>query len=99
MGTHPIFESDFDCLTDLIMLSRTLLARPMRQMATGPKHVNQGKFWQNGFVAEKKVIPGFKEKYGAWGTNYWICGGPTAAVVLIYGSFITGVSISPIGYD
>merc|ERR1711974_584602 len=22
MGTHPIFESDFDCLTDFVMLSR-----------------------------------------------------------------------------
>jgi len=22
MGTHPIFESDFDCLTDLLRLNR-----------------------------------------------------------------------------
>merc|ERR1712157_696003 len=29
MGTHPIFESDFDCLTEFRMLARTCL-RPVR---------------------------------------------------------------------
>merc|ERR1712142_726560 len=25
MGTHPIFESDFDCLTDIVMILRLIL--------------------------------------------------------------------------
>merc|ERR1712119_113592 len=33
MGTHPIFESDFDCLTELKMLSR-LATRICRRPAT-----------------------------------------------------------------
>jgi len=26
MGTHPIFESDFDCLTDLLVFVTSLLS-------------------------------------------------------------------------
>merc|ERR1711915_20949 len=36
MGTHPIFESDFDCLTDLSMLSR-LATRQRLLVAVSPK--------------------------------------------------------------
>merc|ERR1712111_217173 len=33
MGTHPIFESDFDCLTDKM---NRLIARPVVQLARRP---------------------------------------------------------------
>merc|ERR1712106_330417 len=36
MGTHPIFESDFDCLTEmLVTASRSLACRRVYQLATG----------------------------------------------------------------
>merc|ERR1711970_1065663 len=34
MGTHPIFESDFDCLTEIMLSRRTLLNLPSRTLAT-----------------------------------------------------------------
>merc|ERR1711887_29060 len=35
MGTHPIFESDFDCLTDLSRMSRAALAMGPMARPTG----------------------------------------------------------------
>merc|ERR1711990_1388579 len=34
MGTHPIFESDFDCLTVIMLSTRRVLTLPSRQLAT-----------------------------------------------------------------
>merc|ERR1711962_1012467 len=35
MGTHPIFESDFDCLTDFCLLGRKLVMDPERVSPAG----------------------------------------------------------------
>merc|ERR1712037_97073 len=37
MGTHPIFESDFDCLTEKMMRSRVLSVLGRRTKATLPE--------------------------------------------------------------
>jgi len=37
MGTHPIFESDFDCLTEFLLVSRNDY-----QMLDGSDGVNRG---------------------------------------------------------
>merc|ERR1712112_624750 len=42
MGTHPIFESDFDCLTVQIvrMISRVALAAPRRIATVAARHLS-----------------------------------------------------------
>merc|ERR1711976_31496 len=42
MGTHPIFESDFDCLTEKNEMNR--LARPLVNVARRPLVTNQQLF-------------------------------------------------------
>merc|ERR1712189_47842 len=37
MGTHPIFESDFDCLTDEMIRRLAFTLQPIRKISSTPK--------------------------------------------------------------
>merc|ERR1712168_471861 len=50
MGTHPIFESDFDCLTEQKM--NRLLARPVMQTMTRRTILSSGKTGGHGWYRE-----------------------------------------------
>merc|ERR1712131_185449 len=57
MGTHPIFESDFDCLTErLTIIVKMLrnLARPV-QMTVSRRPLSVGQFW--------KSLPGLEKVF------------------------------------
>merc|ERR1712026_88207 len=41
MGTHPIFESDFDCLTDLRMSSKEEIVQGFQQMCQMQRQLHQ----------------------------------------------------------
>merc|ERR1712190_170253 len=41
MGTHPIFESDFDCLTDLTMSSKEEIVQGFQQMGQMQRQLHQ----------------------------------------------------------
>merc|ERR1739838_6429 len=41
MGTHPIFESDFDCLTDLNMSSKEEIVQGFQQMCQMQRQLHQ----------------------------------------------------------
>merc|ERR1712130_1036593 len=56
MGTHPIFESDFDCLTDILIewerdwkLSMPVSRKPGRKRCT-----KRCEFWDTKFATRKK---------------------------------------------
>merc|ERR1711909_215428 len=51
MGTHPIFESDFDCLTDYFKMNR-LLARPVMQTLSRRTILSSGKTGGHGWYRE-----------------------------------------------
>merc|ERR1712086_527121 len=50
MGTHPIFESDFDCLTEKPM--NRLLARPVVQALSRRTMLSSGKTGGHGWYRE-----------------------------------------------
>merc|ERR1712221_41907 len=57
MGTHPIFESDFDCLTErltIIVKMLRSLARPV-QMTVSRRPLSVGQFW--------KSLPGLEKVF------------------------------------
>jgi len=55
MGTHPIFESDFDCLTDMIRINRSLGLSTTRQAR----------------VRDKKLYPTAQAAYKMPGAGVW----------------------------
>merc|ERR1711917_202087 len=53
MGTHPIFESDFDCLTDMNRINLNSLRRLVTYSQTKPIHeANKCVLFMNGTLAK-----------------------------------------------
>merc|ERR1712183_377044 len=92
MGTHPIFESDFDCLTETVMKVYNLSRTAVRTLAsTAPQQINHiplqfglGNWWC--YIGKVKnqadIVP-----YTA---------SPTAAAPVADGSNMTGIAIDEV---
>merc|ERR1711868_218485 len=88
MGTHPIFESDFDCLTetDKFAMNRVVLAAPRRLavQATRPMSVS---------VANRDIDTA--AKFIGAGAAAGGVAGSGAGIETVFGSLIIGYARNP----
>jgi len=58
MGTHPIFESDFDCLTDCVVVEKiiaTIIVKLHKRELSKPQRVTLSRVLAGENVTEKKT--------------------------------------------
>merc|ERR1712025_679899 len=86
MGTHPIFESDFDCLTEIIMISRIALAAPRRIATVAARPLSVSACNRDIDTAAKFI--------GA-GAATVVVAGSGAGIGSVFGSLIIGYARNP----
>merc|ERR1712227_69514 len=82
MGTHPIFESDFDCLTDMVIDSNSILSRVPPPGAVPVSLSEAAHMWSNEITSRNVSLVGMVVKIKApnqsktepkkWSTTLWI---------------------------
>merc|ERR1712174_43162 len=86
MGTHPIFESDFDCLTEIIMISRIALAAPRRIATVAARPLSVSACNRDIDTAAKFI--------GAGAATVGVAGSG-AGIGTVFGSLIIGYARNP----
>merc|ERR1712130_625260 len=71
MGTHPIFESDFDCLTDMRLLSSVLAATAAAESASLEIRANQTILFINMNIANIEMKMGDFRQYTPLNATNW----------------------------
>merc|ERR1711917_125229 len=82
MGTHPIFESDFDCLTGMVIDSNSILSRVPPPGAVPVSLSEAAHMWSNEITSRNVSLVGMVVKIKApnqsktepkkWSTTLWI---------------------------
>merc|ERR1712130_586319 len=71
MGTHPIFESDFDCLTDMRLLSSVMGATAAAESASLEIRANQTILFINMNIANIEMKMGDFRQYTPLNATNW----------------------------
>merc|ERR1712088_748900 len=91
MGTHPIFESDFDCLTEVLSVSLNMLAA---RLSTMPKLASRIAVRPLSVSVANRDIDTAAKFIGAGAATVGVAGSG-AGIGTVFGSLIIGYARNP----